>query len=61
MASERKEKVQVQYRDKENKIVVKGDSFTITLDITSDQLSTVYWGNIGKGTATVKLEDEPKA
>lgn len=57
---ERKEHVKVQYRDKENKIVVKGDTMTITLDITSGELSTVYWGNIGKGHVHVVVEDEPK-
>lgn len=50
-----KEQVKVQYAD--DKITVKGDTFTAVLSISSSELSTVYWGNIGRGVLTLDVED----
>lgn len=50
---EYKEKVRIEYKD--DKIRVKGDSVDAVLNISSDQLSKVYFGGIGTGEIKINM------
>ena len=55
---EKNEAVTITYKN--DKITMKGETFTATLSITGSELSKVYWGNVGKGSVKMVLEDEKK-
>lgn len=52
---EKNEPVTITYKN--DKITMKGKSFTATLSISGSELTKVYWGNEGKGTVKMVLED----
>lgn len=56
MSKEKNESVTITYKN--DKITMKGKTFTATLSITGSELSKVYWGNEGKGTVKMVFDGE---
>jgi hypothetical protein len=54
---EKNEPVTITYKN--DKITMTGKTFTAVLSISGSELSKVYWGNVGKGTVKMVLEDGP--
>ena len=52
---EKNEPVTITYKN--DKITMTGKTFTATLSISGSELSKVYWGNVGKGTVKMVIED----
>lgn len=48
---------------KNDRITMKSKSFTATLSISGSELSKIYWGNEGKGTVKLQINEValPKA
>lgn len=53
---ERAEPVTIKYDSSENKITIKGSTFELVLDVSSDALSGVYWGAEGYGQAKLTVD-----
>lgn len=41
---------------KNDRITMKGKSFTATLSISGSELTKIYWGNEGKGTVKITMD-----
>ena len=53
---EREELVKVTYDSSAGKITITGYTFEVVLEVSSSELSNVYWGSEGVGQAKLTID-----